>query len=87
MPLQSGRLPGVRRVWVWVRGRDWEFAYTRTALLVVLVPGILIGAKAAGVAGAGAVWWPWALAGVGYVLASGGFAVWFWVWMAEGDRW
>jgi hypothetical protein len=62
-----------------VRERDWEFAFKRFALLLVIVPsGLLIGAEP-DEADSGGTWCPWLLAGGTWLLLAGCVSVWFWL--------
>ena len=83
-PTRRGRGERLRR---FVREQDWEFAFKRSALVLVIVPSVLLIGKAASAAEAGRPWWPWALAGAMWVLIAGLGSVLFWLRMISRRNW
>jgi uncharacterized membrane protein YdjX (TVP38/TMEM64 family) len=81
--------PGRRgeRIRRFIRERDWEFNFKRSAMLLVIVPAVLLIGQAATVAESGGSWWPWGLAGtIWTVLATAG-SILFWLRMINRGHW
>jgi hypothetical protein len=70
-----------------VRERDWEFAFKRFALLLVIVPSALLISAATAEADSGGTWWPWLLAGAIWLLLAGFTSAWFWQRMIRRGHW
>jgi hypothetical protein len=70
-----------------VRERDWEFAFKRTAMVLVIVPSVLLIGESAAESDSGGKWWPWLLAGTLWVLLAGSGSVLFWLRMIRRGHW
>ena len=83
-PAPGGRGERIRRFF---RERDWELAFKRCAMVLVIVPsGLLIG-EAATAAESGETWWPWALAGTIWALVATAGSLLFWLRMISRGHW
>jgi hypothetical protein len=70
-----------------VREWDWESAFKRFALLLVIVPSALLISAATAEADSGGRWSPWLLAGAIWLLLAGFTSAWFWQRMIRRGHW
>jgi hypothetical protein len=83
-PVTSRRGERIRRFF---RERDWEFAFKRSAVVLVIVPSVLLIGEAATAAESGGTWWPCALAGTIWALLATAGSVLFWLRMISRGHW